>query len=450
MKGRWKYVVLALVLVIIVFLLLLSGQSGTHRLTLGDGTQFVLRELTYGTNHSYVPGNIFQRSMGRFLPLRLKTFFRVQELTVSPLRDAPDVQTLVAWVERKPATNVVLRITDDAGHEQPAERANAATVALGSNARISGHVFSSFPRRARFVTLRAYSPTLGEQNFRGEFRVKNPAYRNYPTWTPDPLPIVRETNGLTFTLTRFETGVRAPPAFASMGSSWTELEYEYGPPGLITGPWNPTLVAIKDASGNAIGRQNPRQNFVTGPRPPGKGKTLDPLRRGIVSLPAMLWLDEPAWEIRLDLERTARSNFRSNEIWEVNNVPIPRIGESNYVGQSFSHFGTNITFVGVAQSTNITLVALVGEKTRNIKVTLDYPAASGVRVHLLKVTDQRGRTVGHSNFYVHPPPPQSERLNFRFAVHHALSLRFVAKPALATTNIINPENSLMDPVNVLN
>ena len=448
MKGRWKYVVFAIIL-IVVLLLLLRGQSTVHRIVLPDGTQLILREVTFGTNHRYVAGNIFQRSIARFLPKRLKGFFHIKELTIAPRLEPPDLQTLVAWVERKPATNVVLRVSDGAGHEQPVERANAATVALGANARISGHVFASFPRRSRFLRLRAYSPTVAGQNLRGEFRVENPAYRKYPSWTPEPLPITRETNGVTFTLTRFETGVQPTPAFASMSSEWTELEFDYGPHGVISGPWNPTLVEIKDATGNVIRQTNPRQRFGTGPRPPGNRASIDLARRGMVSLPAMLWLDEPAWEIRLDLERTARSAFQSNEIWQVNDVPIPAIGESNYVGQSVSRYATNVTFVALAQATNISFVSVVAEKTRNIKVTLDYPSASGVRVHLLKVTDQRGRNLGFSNFYVYPPPSASERLNFQFAIHQLVSLRFLAKPSLATTNIINPENSLLDPVNVL-
>jgi hypothetical protein len=429
MKGRWTWVFIV-VLGLVAVLFIVSFRERKVRFVQPDGREFILRDVTFGTNHSQIIGNIFKKAAARVLPAKLKARFRINQLTVVPGAEMRELQTLVAWVDCSPPTNVVLRIRDDDGHEHAPERGHISTAGFGST-RIDSHLFTHFPRRSRFLTLRVYTETRTSRNYEGEFRVRNPAYRKYPTWKPEPLPITRETNDLTFTLTRFETGVRATNDFAWMGLDWTEIEYEYGPADFISGPWTPVEIVISDPTGNRIRRHRPTQGFITGVRLPSK---LDARRRWIVSVPAMLWLDEPAWRIHLELERTARSGFRSNEIWEVNDIAVPRLGETNYVRQSTFRYGTNIVFEALAtyEAGNRPFPNPI------IKLEMKYPQRSSLRVFLQNVTDQRGERVFTTEFYLHPLSPESQRLNFRFVIHQMITVDFVARPELGTNRVLNP------------
>jgi hypothetical protein len=438
MKRWWIYAALFL---IVVAILLIAPSLGTkHRVVLPDGTEVILRDVTYGTTHRYLVGNIFQRTAAAVLPDKFKARLRISELGVPQHLDMAGVQTLVAWIEYS-GRQVSLRVCDDAGHEQLPYKPNASWQTLSSDRKVAGHVFSSFPRRSRFFTMRIYSREGMTEQFRGEFRVRNPAYGKHPAWTPEPLPIKRETNDLSFTLMRFETGVSGTNEFASMAPLWTEIEYEYGPPDFISGPWTPLDVVISDATGNRIRRYRPTQQYVVGIRPPSKSRTIDLRRRGVVSVPAMLWLDEAAWHIHLELERSGISGFRSNEIWEVNDVAVPRIGETNSVRQSIQRYGTNIVFESIAgyDAGNRPYVNPI------LKLEMGYLTRSDLRVFLQQVTDQRGRPVANSDFYLHPLSPESQRLNFRFVVHSVIALDFTAKPQFATNRVLNPENSLLIP-----
>lgn len=439
MKGRWKYVALFLFLAVALFLVFrsLNQPATNHRIALPNGGRILLRDLTLGTNHAYLAGNIFQKLAARILPSQLKARFRIKLLTVTPHDHTREALTLVAWVEDNPVTNIALRICDEAGREQSPERENVSTLTVADGARLSAHLFSSFPRRGRYLTLRAYSRT----NLHGEFRVANPAYRKYPVWRPEALPIKREANGFSFTLTRFSTGVQSTKEFAGMNRHWTEIEYEYGPPDFISGPWSPALVVLTDATGNRIQRQRPAQGLVTSIRPRPKNLSPDPLRGGVVSLPVMLWQDEPAWNIHLELERRSDSGFRTNEFWDVNDVAIPDIGQTNYVKASTTRYAANVVFASLAN------YEAGNRPHRNpiLKWEVKYPSPSSLRVFLQNVTDQHGRPIARSGFHVHPLPAESERLNFRFVIHQVISLDFLAKPQLAPTNVIDREHLFFAP-----
>jgi len=436
---RWWWICVALLLIVVAVVVFGPFLGGKHRIVLPDGTEVVLREVTYGTTHRYLVGNIFQRTAWAVLPDKFKGRLRITQLGIPQDADIRGMQTLAAWVEHP--GQISLRVCDDAGHEQLPHRANASSQTFpSSRQRISGHVFSSFPRRSRFLTLRVYSYEGMTPRLRGEFRVRNPAYGKYPVWTAEELPIKRETNDLSFTVTRFETGVSGTNEFGSIAPLWTEIEYEYGPEDFVSGPWTPVVVTMSDATGNRIRRYRPTQQYVVGVRGPSKNRTIDLRRRGVVSVPAMLWLDEAAWQIHIELERTMRSGFRSNEIWEVNDVSVPRIGETNFVRQSIQRHGTNIVFEWLASydAGNRPYVNPI------LKVQLNSPTRSSLRVFLQQVTNQLGQPVPSSDFYLHPLSPESQRLNFRFAVHAAVTLDFMAKPLLATNRVLNPENSLME------
>lgn len=433
MKIRWHYLWLMVFLLVAGCILFgLLNLPGRRRAVLPDGREILLRALTVGTNSTYVSGNLFQRTIGPRLPGMLKARFKAREMQVRPEPALRGTEVLVAWVEVRPAlNNLIVRVADDSGHEQGAAPANASGGALPSGAWLSAHAFSLFPRRSRFLTIRVYSVGKDPLRHLAEFRVKNPAYGKYPAWQPERLPIMRETNGLRFTVTDFNTGLYATGHQANMGSNWTELIYNYD-----TGPWRPELITVTDATGNRIHERRPSQRWASRSRPPGVvTPSFDFSRRGVVSLPAMLWLDDPAWKIHLELERYQRSSFPSNTWWEVHDIAVPPRGQTNQLNLSPKDYGTNVIFKSLAVADG------------RVRIDLRRPAVSALRVSLLQVTDQRGTniyftqasTVNTDAYLLDFAAADARTLNFRFAVHHRVTLEFLAKPQLLHTNIARDE-----------
>jgi hypothetical protein len=425
-RWTWLAVIFLLLLVAAVVVWQFQRRQTISHVTLPDGRQITLRAVTVGTNSTYIAGNLFQRTVGPRLPAKLKARFKVQEMQLQPEPATRGIELLVAWLEVSPATNaitdmIIARVADDAGHEQVASRANASGGALPSGGWVSAHEFSSFPRRSRFLTVRAYSIKGGRLDHLAEFRVRNPAYGKYPVWTPEGMPITRETNGLRFTVTQFNTGLYATGHLASMGSNWTEIIYDYE-----SGPWRPLEITISDAAGNRIYKRTPSQRMMAAPMPAGIKPAFDTWRKGMVSLPATLWLDEPAWKVNLHLERFQRGSFPSNTWWEVKDVRVPPRGQTNRVNASHPDHGTNVIFKSLVVS------------GAHIRVELQRPRGSDVLATLLAVTDERGTNFhftldspGRPDAYlVHFAAADATSLNFRFAVHKRVTLEFVAKPQL--------------------
>ncbi len=343
-------------------------------------------------------------------------------MQVTPEPAMRGTELLVTWIEINRSTNtIVARVADDSGLEQTSSRPNASGGALPSGAWVSAHEFSSFPRRSRFLTVRIYSMTGALLNPLAEFRVRNPAYVKYPVWTPEALPITRETNGLRFTVTQFNTGLYATGHLASMGSNWTEIIYDYE-----SGPWRPLEITISDAAGNRIYKRSPSQRMMAAPMPAGIRPTFDTSRRGMVSLPATLWLDEPAWKVTLQLERFQRASFPSNTWWEVKDVQVPPRGQTNRINAAPPDHGTNVIFKSL-------LVA-----GAHVRVELQRPRGSDLLATLLSVTDQRGTNFHFTLdsparpdvYLLHFAAADATTLNFRFAIHKRVILEFMAKPQL--------------------
>lgn len=428
MRGRWKYVwAIAFVLLVAFIIVRQLRQPATNaRIVLPDGREIAVRGLTIGTNSTFVAGNLFQRTIGRKLPATLKARFKVREMQVRPDPAIRGTDLLVAWVEARPPTNIIVRVADDSGREQIAAQANASGGGLSSGGWLSAHAFSSFPRRTRFLTLRVYSVSAAPLNKLAEFRVANPACDKYPVWKPEPLPIMCETNGAKFTITHFNTGLYATGHVANMGSNWTEIIYNYE-----AGPWRPLVVTVTDATGNRIHQRTPMQRLAAGPRPPGKVLSDASTTQGVVSLPAMLWLNEPAWKVQLELEPSRRSSFPSNTWWELHDVAVPPRGQTNQIHASHPDHGTNVIFKSLA--------AVDGR----FRIDLQRSKGSPLRVTLLQVTDHRGTKIAFAQasaanadaYVLDFAAAEAPTLNFRFAVHQRVTLEFLARPQLLHTNI---------------
>src|SRR5262245_31239890 len=103
MRRRRIYAGLIVFLFFAVLILLWRrSDQVSSRKVLPDGSKISLSALTFGTNHSVVAGNFFQRMIGPRLPAYLKARFKIREMRVTPDPNLRNTDVLVAWVEVQP------------------------------------------------------------------------------------------------------------------------------------------------------------------------------------------------------------------------------------------------------------------------------------------------------------------------------------------------------------
>src|SRR5207245_1200689 len=74
---------------------------------------------------------------------------------------------------------------------------------------IHGWQIRAFPRRSRTITLGFIARTsAGGWTNAADFSIPNPAFADYPQWTPEPWPATKSNGALAVTLRTFESGRR--------------------------------------------------------------------------------------------------------------------------------------------------------------------------------------------------------------------------------------------------
>jgi hypothetical protein len=317
-------------------------------------------------------------------------------------------------------------VSDEQGNRFGSPSAMAALSSAAKHYEVYG--FDAFPRRGRELRL-ALHQVGGERGLGARvalFSIPNPDPGPHPSWSPEPLPATKTDGDLHVTLREFKTGFLTEDWALNM-SEWlgvTSLRFSVSVGGRTEHPWRPKALEVIDATGNDWFPAVLHPRAVEGAPP------------DTWAFAGALWPGEEAWKLRVEFSRVAE--FASDELWTLEHVPGPR-------GQRLIEFhGTNeINGLPLA----ITATARTEGELRAgsewvpkkgvVDLTVRYDAsAQGKRLTLLRVVDDQGREAKASE--PHPEaawlafavevPPDTQELNFTFAVHRSRFVEFVAKP----------------------
>ena len=316
----------------VVVILVLGAAAGTYWwisrpqvVKFSDDTTLTLLGADYGKHHT-VPG-------GKLPPAPATPAARVgaivRRVGNGSLTTATD--TLVVWLRAKydqssdtpnQYRNFEFYIYDKAG--TACAQANGY---VQQGTEVFSVQFPAFPRRQGQLYLRVQESGNGGQEMADEkFVISNPAAnKSYPKWTPEPLPVTKEDDGLSVTLTKLVSGADMPYQRNQddpddVINKGVQVAYRVERDGKPVTNWTPASVETTDATGNRTAiNYGPNGNQAQWN---GDEATLT-LQNG-------LWPDEPAWKLRLEM--TQSSDFSSDEQWTAENIPVVLGSQQSFNG----------------------------------------------------------------------------------------------------------------------
>jgi len=404
---------------------LLAEPALEHTQQLPDGSRLSLLGTTYGARHELVLGPRWQRWLYPLLQpgQRARLQWHAQQYQT-------DKDALLFWTLHQPGAQPPDAEQRVVAFDEHGCESEAAQQIYGGEPRPEGRIDAwearAFPRRGQAVGLRIYWKGAGNRCARAaEFLAANPTPGPHPAWTAEALPATRAEGDLAFALTRLRTGVspRNLERPARAGEPlWSAASFRITRRGHPAPEWEPIHVTLSDAAGNHW------QPLATPHSGPGGEPSL--------AIWETLWRDESAWKLRVEFAR--RSAFAPEELWTVRGLPIPPKDRNHFSQAIVRRFGTTIRLKRVAgpyanDPGDQTVGALYG--TPSVWLQVDAPN-QGVRVSLLRVTDDQGRPVTAGEMMdsfpgrfaaALPVRKGVKRVDLTFAIHRSRFAEFVAE-----------------------
>ncbi len=340
---------------LIVFVLLLAGliaatlgwfarQAHPQVVTMPNGVQYEFQGVTYGTNH--VMGSRLDLIIAR-LPTKFGRMAR-QFLgnRLAPLnRYSTSRPSLCVWL-RPLDTNApsarglsVTAMLADASGVLAGDRHYTYVWASSVRPRWLRIDFPVLPRRSRMVECRFFTSAPGKHQEFARVQFSNPAFGQYPQWQPEALPVTQKAGDLSVRLERFSTGhnnsmesYRRPNGMSGTRFGRAKpgeeiravFQLSFDSPRGTNEVWTLNGAQLSDATGNVLP--------ITGRSDVGNGR---------FAVAPVLWPDEAAWKLKLELER--KSGFRPEELVVFKGVPIPPVGTTNFFSLTTNMDGVEIT-----------------------------------------------------------------------------------------------------------
>jgi len=422
----------------ILILGLAAGAYWWQRLpqviVLDNGDRLTLVGVTYGKHHS-PPAEKKKPAAGA----------RRQQ---GPQAFNTGNNALVVWIRQEhPANrwpNYQLFLYDKANTACASGSGNRNWGGGGSNEIVAAE-FDSFPRRQGSFILRVQEYVQNEGQVMNEkhFVISNPAHGSFEKWQPEKLPATKTDDDFSVTLTKLVAGADMPyqrnqeeaDDAMNKGVAATLSAQRNGSP---VSNWQLESVETSDGTGNHVNSGGVQNAWQDG--------------NDSVTYQAGLWPDEPAWKIRMGFSQ--QSDFASNELWSVSNVPLEPGSQQEYwnFGNNFNNRRSN-TNVVVAETDlggvhlKIFPAKLFSDQQMgngeigggvHIQATPSLPA--GTVMTLVKVTDNQGGEIqsngsgtsgnGTSTVYSYQLRDLGglTNLNLTIALHKNRYVEFTVKP----------------------
>jgi hypothetical protein len=272
-----------------------------------------------------------------------------------------------------------------------------------------------------------------------EFQVPNPLSRNFPQWTPEPLPLTKHAGSLAITLEEFSTGLRETPSPApgqppappsAFAPRKTRVKFSCTENGTISKDWKIQKLSIADATGNEwppnFGRAFSNPNWIT---------------NGTVEFLGRLWPGENAWKLRLEVVSAVES--ASNDVWEIP-LALPGAGSVTDLTNRWEREGVQVQLAALGSPGTDLPAEFRGASSQGAETNGVYtlawkmnPVTPERGVKLAGGLDQNGKEVrvvfqsdegstNHTAFF--RPEEGATAVRLRLALTRKHFVEFIARP----------------------
>jgi hypothetical protein len=429
----------AIVIVTAVMLAVVGAvvkQQRRHRV-LPDGSRLHIEQIVYSTNWNcrYFWGTPWQRMVQKYVPLQWRAKLGVKNPGSGGFLFAGTGATNLFILTRQRVGSIKNPIELERIHVVDTDGAVFEATPDAITGRrpdevVQGWRFRAFRRRSKTVRLRfVYKENEDRYATAAECEILNPAHADYPVWTPEPVPAIKQSGDLKVTLVDFVAGLHheqeAEPKYRWywISRSTTRLVFDVQQGGHEHHSWLLKSVQLSDATGNSWTPS--LEGIIPNPPPPGQlfGEFI-----------GALWPSEPAWKVLAEFSRT--SDFLAEELWTSADIVVPATNQLTMLRGYSPTNGVELVAIGgagaemperfssIAQSGKVNLV--VQTRMQEIK-----------RVTLTKVIDDQGRLVVFGERYPWSEtehsfalevPSGTKAIKATFAIHPSRLIEFVARP----------------------
>jgi len=410
-----------------VFYFVLTDR--TVKLT--DGREISIRNESWGTNHFYVEGKSWLKLARRYLSVS-----RLRDLGLRSYRQVTPEPALVLWAHCYWPSNMaptnrfplLVAAVDGTGvSAEPAFESLAGGNAIPNRSEsLAIWQLQNFPRRRSTFDLAVYSvDDSGRPSRVGTTRVSNPARKNFPRWTPLPMPATNSAAGLELVLLNLAS---ARPVGTALQKTrgwfgpWNDAVLVVRDHGQLSPDWRVTSVEATDATGNRW--------FDDRPDVSPAGDYL------VCGFRGTLWPEEPAWNVRFELSRI--KDFTPRELRELKEIPLP-------LTRTISSNALQIDIHGLASGVvEIERNSFPSVPRQNFSLRLNTSQGPrGVRIMLLEATDDQGRRARAPDQRPQAPPhcrwgldvaDGATSLDVTFAIQYGHLFDFTVTPRFFGTN----------------
>jgi len=292
-------------------------------ITLSNGEQYQFAGVTFDTIN--VPP-----------PSRKNIGARITQFNEGQKSERPQLFVWFQWSatnapSARRTSALIARLADQGG----VERGATTDPAFDRGVTWDYAEFPVIPRRSQMLQCNFYAGN--SLNPVASISFTNPLYGHFPEWKPEPVPAVKKAGDLEVRLENLMTGIElsgTPPILANgkQGIGFhpaqsgihlaTFFDVSLTSARGTNEEWVVQSAELSDATGNVLA--SPSNVGSSG----GNVSPMTFMGEYRLSLPGTLWPDEAAWRLKLELKR--KSGFAPDELVTFKNVPVPKIGITNF------------------------------------------------------------------------------------------------------------------------
>lgn len=443
MKSRYQFALLGALLLAVVLAgwLLVRRHAALPKFRLPDGSELALVKVTQGKKHELRYGNRWQDYLSPILPAAVQSRLGSKVASLTPAHS----NAIVLWLWRreipftKTPVDYFLTVVDTNGCESTVLYSPSCSYSTSPDSDLRGWELKNYPRRDAGMGIRIYMNKGQSHLVRvAGFNIPDRSPIKAPVWSPESLPATRKTNELEITLEKLETGLTAETAglnFRIVGAKTVSRAVfaviEDGRPAV-----NWALAGLKAAAPSGDEIQPGNSRISAGPG------------RQELSFTGALWLDEPAWKLKVELARSA--NYPAEELWIIKGVPVPKFGAVTEVNAKTNIYGAEIEFAGLSASNAKLPPDWVGNQLHATIHARSPLPMSDTHLKLVEVRDDlkrkitqlelsssssyagRGATLRETEYgFGIDLPADAKTLDITFAFTRSRFVEFLARPVLA-------------------